>query len=372
MKLLIVSAAPLIPTQSGWAAYGPYVKEMEIWRRHTDTLQFCCPIWKDDRGLLVSDIRFPMEQPIELAEFDVKSFLNFFKSFFVIFYNIYILFNAIRHADHIHLRCPGNIGLLGCFVQIFFPNKIKTAKYAGNWDPNAKQPLSYRLQKQILSNTFFTRNMQVLVYGEWPESTINIKPFFTATYSENEKESTPIRNLSGRIRFLFVGTLSEGKRPLYAIQLIAKLHQLGFDVTLDLYGEGKERSMLENYIDEMQLTKFVLLHGNQSSDILKKAYKTSHFLILLSKSEGWPKAVAEAMFWGCVPISTRVSCVANMLKNGERGLLLDLEFDTDVRQIEKEIKNNEGYRIKAQKAISWSQNYTTDFFESEIKKLLQK
>jgi hypothetical protein len=27
---------------------------------------------------------------------------------------------------------------LGCIVSDFFPNKPKTAKYAGNWDPKSK------------------------------------------------------------------------------------------------------------------------------------------------------------------------------------------------------------------------------------------
>ena len=70
------------------------------------------------------------------------------------------------------------MGLIGAIVNILFPNKQKTAKYAGNWDPKSKQPWSYRLQKWILSNTFLTKNMQVLVYGEWPNQTKNIKPFF--------------------------------------------------------------------------------------------------------------------------------------------------------------------------------------------------
>jgi len=69
-------------------------------------------------------------------------------------------------ADYIHLRCPGNMGL-EALVQMLFPNKPKTAKYAGNWNPKSKQPWSYRLQKWILSYTFLTQNMQVLVYGEW-------------------------------------------------------------------------------------------------------------------------------------------------------------------------------------------------------------
>jgi len=53
----------------------------------------------------------------------------------------------MKSANHIHLRCPGNIGLLACLIQILFPNTPKTSKYAGNWDPNAKQPFTYKIQK---------------------------------------------------------------------------------------------------------------------------------------------------------------------------------------------------------------------------------
>ena len=82
------------------------------------------------------------------------------------------------------------------------PNKPKTAKYAGNWDPKAKQPWSYRLQRWIKSNTFLTRNMQVLVYGEWEGSSKNIKSFFTATYWEIEKEPLQSLSFTNTIRFV--------------------------------------------------------------------------------------------------------------------------------------------------------------------------
>jgi hypothetical protein len=43
----------------------------------------------------------------------------------------------MRVADHIHLRCPSNIG---CWVACSnsFPKTPKSAKYAGNWDPKLK------------------------------------------------------------------------------------------------------------------------------------------------------------------------------------------------------------------------------------------
>lgn len=372
MKLLIVSSAPLIYKNQIPFAYSPYVKELIVLEQFSDDFIFCCPVWEKHKGLLITEIPFTFKKHFQLKDFNLSSFSNILKSFFFSFYNILVLFKAMKNADHIHLRCPGNIGLLACFVQVFFPNKPKTAKYAGNWDPKSKQPYSYKIQKWILNNTFFTRNMKVLVYGEWKNQSQNIKPFFTATYADAEKEDIKKRSFDNRLEFIFVGSLAPGKNPLYAIQLVHGLLKRGYNVALSLYGEGSERNSLEKYIESDNLENEIVLHGNQDLETVKKAYQKSHFVILPSKSEGWPKAIAEGMFWGCVPIATKISCVPFMLDYGNRGLLLEMDFEKDVNQISEILKNQTLFLNKSNLAGKWSQNYTTDVFEAEIKKLFSK
>jgi glycosyltransferase involved in cell wall biosynthesis len=374
LKLLVISSAPVVELDGKLHLYAPYEKEMQLWAKHADTIQFCCPIWKQDRKLLIAPISFEVEKIIEFQEFDITSFSNKLKAVPLAFVALIKIFKAMKQADHIHLRCPGNIALLACLIQILFPNKQKTAKYAGNWDPKSKQPWSYRLQKWILSNTFLTRNMQVLVYGEWEGSSKNIKSFFTATYSEEEMERLGVvetRRLGEEIMFLFVGTLSKGKQPLYVIQLVEELYKRGKNVILELYGEGSLRKELELYITQNNLESIISLKGNHSRETVLKAYQSSHFLILPSKSEGWPKVVAEAMFWGCVPIASPVSCVSYMMGNGSRGVILQEELNQDVDQIEAVTSKQEVYQKMASEGQTWSRQFTTDKFEAEIKKLLR-
>ncbi|MES2411770.1 MAG: glycosyltransferase [Bacteroidota bacterium] len=371
MKLVVISSSPFIAKEGTYYAYSPYIRELEIWAKHSDEFALACPVWKSDKGLLISKSGFAVDCLFEIKEFNIKSFKSTIKAFQYSLSNFYAIYKAMRWADHIHLRCPGNVGLMGCIVQIFFPSKPKTAKYAGNWDANAKQPLSYRLQKWILSNTFLTKNMQVLVYGEWENSSKNIKPFFTASYFEKDKIEVKPRQFTGRISFLFVGTLANGKQPLYAVQLIEELHKKGHNVQLSIFGEGNERVMLENYILENKLESIVFFKGNQNQETIKKAYCENHFVVLPSLSEGWPKVVAEGMFWGCLPIATKVSCVPNMLENGQRGILLDLNLKQDIEKIESILKDNSLYQNKVNKAIQWSRQFTMDVFEDEIKLLLK-
>lgn len=369
MNFTVITHVAHINEKDKIYGYSPYVREMNIWLKHVESFTVVAPL--SCREISPIDSAYNHDNIIfrEIPGFSITSINAIFKTVLVLPYLFFVVFMAMKKADHIHLRCPGNVGLIGTIVQILFPKKKKTAKYAGNWDPNSKQPISYRLQRWILRNTFLTRNMQVLVYGNWPNETSNVKPFFTATYNELEKKTVIERRLDNKINFLFVGTLSEGKRPLYAIKLVEGLYNLDIDVELELFGDGFLNKSCLDYLQEKRID-YISLKGNRSKEEVKEALQTSHFLILPSKSEGWPKVVAESMFWGCVPIATKVSCVPHMLGDGERGVLLDLNIDVDIKAILRCIKNQEIYSLMSHKGVDWSRRYTMDYFEEQIKLLL--
>ena len=371
MTFVIITHVPHKIENNAIYAYAPYVREMNSWIKEIEKLIIVAPQLNSPKNAIEINYEHDNIEFVTIEAFDILSLKAIMLSIYKTPRIIRQIFKAIQQSDHIHLRCPGNIGLLGCFVQLLFPAKPKTAKYAGNWDPKSKQPWSYRLQKWILGNTFLTRNMQVLVYGEWEKSTKNIKPFFTATYTEADKLPIPKKRLKECIHFVFVGTLVPGKNPLYALQIVEVLHKKGLNVTLNFYGEGPERDILNQYILEHNLVKMVFLKRNQSQSVIQKSYKNSHFVILPSKSEGWPKAVAEGMFWGCVPIASPISCVPFMLDKGNRGLLLTMNIEKDILQIKALIENEEEFADKSKKASDWSRQYTMDVFENEIKKVLQ-
>lgn len=370
MKFLIITHAKHTKNDEDYLSYAPYVREMNLWLKHVDKVEIVAPLTNYKKSNI--DLKYEHSN-IHFNSIPEIEFTSLFKAIVSVFKTPVILFRisqACFKADHIHLRCPGNVGLLGCIVQFFFPSKTKTAKYAGNWDPNSKQPLSYRIQKKILSNTFLTKKMQVLVYGDWKNQTKNVLPFFTATYQDEEIEPIIIRDYSNTIKFLFVGSLVDGKRPLFTIQTIEALYKKGLDVKLDIYGEGALKKSLQEYIVQHELESIITIHGNVKKSELKLAYKSSHFLMLLSKSEGWPKAIAESMFFGVIPIATKISCVGWMLDNGRRGILIENDFETAGDKIYSSIKNDN----LASMSIAcgqWSQNYTLDVFEQEIIKLVQ-
>lgn len=370
MTLAIITHTVHIGNPKQWFAYGPYVREMNIWIAHAESIIVTAPIAKE----APTDIHLPyLHQNLRVSQIPAVSLTSFGALLKAVFYAPFIfyrIFIAMYKADHIHLRCPGNIGLMGCLVQMWFPFKKKTAKYAGNWDPKSRQPLSYRFQKWILANTFLTRNMQVLVYGDWPGQSRNVKAFFTASYPKPKSEEASPRIFMAPFKFIFAGSLSPGKRPMYAVRLIETLYRKGLNCTLDLYGEGSEREELVDYIAEKRLQDFIILHGNKTALVLEKAYKRAHFLILPSRSEGWPKVVAEAMFWGAIPVVTSISCVPWMLDFGSRGILIDANLENDLKVLQKNLRNPAVLERMSHDAQQWSHNYNLDAFADEIKKLV--
>lgn len=371
MKFLIISHVAHTKQNQKFYAYEPYVREMNLWLNHVSEVSVVAPLVERLRLNIEAAYQHDNIKLQTIPEIEFTSIKSAIYSFFKIPIILVLVFNACKKADHIHIRCPGNIGLLGCVVQILFPSKSKSAKYAGNWDTKSKQPLSYKLQKRILSNTFLTRNMQVLVYGKWKHQTKNIKPFFTASFSKDDIEKGIHRNYNETLKFIFVGSLVSGKRPLLSIQIIEALNKKGIKSNLHVFGNGYLMKPLKCYVEDNNLESIITLHGNQKKDTIKEVLKESHFLILPSKSEGWPKAVAEAMFFGTIPVSTRISCLEWMLDYGKRGILIEPILEEAAHEIESCIKksNLNKMAIAAQK---WSQQYTLDRLEDEIKKILQK
>ena len=59
---------------------------------------------------------------------------------------------------------------------------------------------------------------------------------------------TVSKEFDGTLKFMFVGSLSEGKRPLIAIKLVEALISQRVDASLKLYGNGVLLEELEDYI----------------------------------------------------------------------------------------------------------------------------
>ncbi|RZV56116.1 MAG: glycosyltransferase, partial [Flavobacteriaceae bacterium] len=118
-----------------------------------------------------------------------------------------------------------------------------------------------------------------------------------------------------------------------------------------------------------EISQFIRLHGNVDIERIKNRLKTSHFIILPSRSEGWPKAIVEGMFFGTIPIVTDVSCIRELLDYGSRGIVIEPNLVDATKEIVSSL-DSDNLNNMSQRAAQWSQKYTLEYFESQIKSIL--
>jgi len=373
MTFLIVTHITHKYFNGAYYGYGPYIREMNLWIKDADKVLIVASVDATEKPDAI-DLAYlhPAIKFIPVPAFSLVGASAVLRTLLKIPGILLTTFKAMRKADHIHLRCPGNMGLIGLFVQVLFPAKKKTVKYAGNWDDYQGEHRSYKMQKAIARNIFLSKNTQVLIYGQWPNFTKNCLAFFTASYRENDKKPIQLKSLNDdKIRIIFLGTLDERKRPEYAIEVISLLEKRGFNnILLDIVGQGPFESLCKEKINELGLQDKVTLHGNVPPSDVATFLNRSHLLVFLSRMEGWPKVVAESMWWGCVPVTTAVSCVPWMLADGKRGVIVDRNPAAAAEAIAYLLNVPEKYAALQTAAVAWAREYTLDRFENEIKKLV--
>lgn len=129
----------------------------------------------------------------------------------------------------------------------------------------------------------------------------------------------PLSPPRDRSRGVVIAGLTPRKRVSHAIRAVQQVNAgADGDVTLDVYGDGESRRALERRGEGDPAIRF---HGHdtQARDRLRDA----SFLLLTSRSEGFPLVLIEALAAGCIPIAYDVDYgPADAIRHGRTGLLV--------------------------------------------------
>lgn len=93
--------------------------------------------------------------------------------------------------------------------------------------------------------------------------------------------------------------------------LINQLKNVSYRFKLSIVGEGKEAMNLQKLIDSLGLRNSIFMAGYSDNvpDLMKKA----DLIVISSHSEGFPKVMIEALFYGNVLLSTPVGGVREII-----------------------------------------------------------
>lgn len=231
-------------------------------------------------------------------------------------------------ADAVHIRCPAVISLVALIAyRLWGRGKPCWVKYAGNWQPQRKEPISYTIQRAWLSKN--RHRGVVTVNGQWPGQPAHIIPFNNPSLTSQEClaacEVSSAKVLSEPIELLFVGRLEDAKGVARIIEISSLLADSAINFRVTMVGDGPQRETYEQLVAKYAIQERVSFVGWKARDQINDYYAKAHFILMPSNSEGWPKVLSEAMAFGVVPLASDVSSIPQVLNKTGAGRALPAE-----------------------------------------------
>ncbi|WP_084176760.1 glycosyltransferase [Mangrovimonas yunxiaonensis] len=228
----------------------------------------------------------------------------------------------LKQADYFQFRAPTGIGVYLMPYLTWFAKTKGWYKYAGNWNQK-HAPVGYAIQRWLLKQ----QQRPVTINGQWPNQPKQCITFENPCLTDAEltlgETLAKTKVFSEKLNLCYVGRLETPKgvgRIIEALKLLpqALKQRIG---TVHLVGDGPERPNFEAEAKKAGVD--ITFHGYLPRKAVFEIYKASHvFVMPTTASEGFPKAIAEAMNFGCVPVVSSVSAIGQYITHGVTGICL--------------------------------------------------
>ena len=153
---------------------------------------------------------------------------------------------------------------------------------------------------------------------------------FEKLSKENIRKKLEIANEEEII--IFVGTLRSVKGVKYLIKAMEIIIQKNIDTRLMLVGDGEDRESLEKLVKELDLEKYVSFVGIVPNKKVPEYMVASDIFVLPSLSESFGIVNLEAMASGLPIVATKVGGLAEIIKDGENGFLVEPKNSKEIAE----------------------------------------
>ncbi len=172
-------------------------------------------------------------------------------------------------------------------------------------------------------------------------------------------ECADLRFTADPVRILSVGALTKRKRHNVIIDAVAIAISHGFNVLLEIYGEGEEEASLKKQIEQLGLQKNVYLKGFVEN--LHSARKMADIAVTASEAEGLGRVSIEAMWASNLVIASKDGFNTYLIEDGKNGLLFPLDDSRGLAdKIEWSICNKAAARKLIKNGRATASTYTED------------
>lgn len=279
-----------------------------------------------------------------------------------------IVKSTLRKADYFQMRTPTGIGVFLLPYLTLFVKKKGWYKYAGNWNQK-RPPLGYALQRWMLKQ----QTRKVTINGAWTEQPKHCLTFENPclTLSDINEGELKIKDKSikGKLQVCYVGRLEKPKgveRIIKSISLLSDAEKQRIEA-IHLVGNGNDMEYFKTIAAATGVN--FIFHGFLNRTEVFTIYKKSQvFLMPTMASEGFPKVIAEAMNFGCIPIVSSVSSISQYVKHLESGFCLKEVNTGEIIRALRQVfhMNNEDYQLLLSKQRLILENFTFIHYNKRI------
>lgn len=123
-------------------------------------------------------------------------------------------------------------------------------------------------------------------------------------------------------RLLYVGRLAATKGLPILLESMTVLQTLFPDLVLTIVGDGSDKLLLQELVEEMELQQSIKFVGYQSQSKVREYMQHTDVLVLPSFAEGIPVVLMEAMAAAVPVVATRIAGIGELVEHGASGYLV--------------------------------------------------
>ena len=284
------------------------------------------------------------------------------------------IWNAIRKADAVHAPIPGDVGTIGILFALLQRKRI-FIRHCGNWlRPKTIAERFWKFGMEKLAG----RNNAMLATGGGPAPpsarNSTIEWIFATSLTKMQLVASKRESLDPiRPRIVIACRQEERKGTDVVIRSLPRVLSVFPNAQLTIAGGGSQLDRLKSLADNCGVSENVRFLGQLSqTQVLGLLEASDLFCFPTSASEGFPKAVLEALAAGIPVVTTRVSVLPQLLSRGG-GILLETPEPVKVADAMIEVLSDpEQYEEMSKRAIETAREYTLENWQERIAEFLER
>lgn len=364
--LLVVSDTAMIETDGEILVFDPVLREMRVIEDMFDSI-----IWLGATTLNNKPSLKPVNSSkIKTVMLPCVSRSGLINIFFVLLAYPVIFYQVLKYlpaATHIHTRGPSHPAFVAILISLLDKKRIYAHKYAGEWTMN-NIPFTYRVQRAILRR-IRKNNVRITISGRNSTNHQNVFDLKNPCIYEHELQhmnaAGNVKDFSGELNLIFAGNMMPSKGILKLLQALKSETLSKRYVNLYIVGGGKLLEEVRRQAEGI-IGLTTIVTGNLSREELNKLYAKSHILILPSSSESFPKVIAEAAAYGCIPVTTNLSAISKQITDGVNGFLMDTTAASDILDALNKVAAHGSLKDVSNNAINMSHLFTYEYFRKSM------